>query len=276
MKVAQQFVIPVIFSLEKKPGVTGESSYKYENYDASIVTEKAAQQIQDNQQGEPSFVYVEQQASFKGGDLENFREWVQKNLIYPEVAKENGIFGRITLQFAVNSQGKVVDVKVLRGVDPSLDNEAIRVVTSSPDWVPAKQSGKNVKQQFVMPVVFPQGEKASTINQQNGDEPAFVFVEEQALFQGGTLDVFREWVQKHLIYPDEAIKQGIFGRITIQFAVNSEGKVCDIKIIRGVHPSLDAETMRVVGQSPVWTPAKQGGKKVKQLFVIPVIFQLQK
>jgi protein TonB len=103
---------------------------------------------------EPAFVFVEEQATFMGGDVSNFREWVQKNLVYPPVAVENGIFGRVTVQFAVNSRGEVVDVKILRGVDSSLDKETIRVIQSSPKWGAAKQGGRAVKQQFVIPVIF--------------------------------------------------------------------------------------------------------------------------
>jgi len=103
---------------------------------------------------EPAFVFVEEQATFQGGDVGTFREWVQKNLVYPPVAVENGIFGRVTVQFAVNSRGEVVDVKILRGVDPSLDKETIRVIQSSPKWGAAKQGGRAVKQQFVIPVIF--------------------------------------------------------------------------------------------------------------------------
>jgi protein TonB len=103
---------------------------------------------------EPAFVFVEEQATFQGGSLETFRDWVQKNLVYPPVAVENGIFGRVTVQFAVNSRGEVTDVKILRGVDASLDKETIRVIMSSPKWGPAKQGGRAVKQQFVMPVIF--------------------------------------------------------------------------------------------------------------------------
>jgi protein TonB len=107
------------------------------------------------------------------------------------------------------------------------------------------------------------------------DEPAFVFVEEQATFQGGTLDTFRDWVQKNLVYPPVAVENGIFGRVTVQFAVNSRGEVVDVKILRGVDPSLDKETIRVIMSSPKWGAAKQGGRAVKQQFVMPVIFQLQ-
>jgi TonB family protein len=103
---------------------------------------------------EEVFVVVEQPAVFQGQDLNGFRDWVMQNLKYPEVAAENGIQGKVYVQFAVSSKGDVVDVKVLRGVDPSLDKEAIRVIKSSPKWTPAKQGGKDVKQQFVIPLSF--------------------------------------------------------------------------------------------------------------------------
>jgi TonB family protein len=107
------------------------------------------------------------------------------------------------------------------------------------------------------------------------DEPALVFVDEQAEFQEGDINDFREWVQKNLTYPPEAVKAGIFGRVTVQFAVNSAGKIGDIKILRSVSPMLDKETIRVLESSPDWVPAKAGGKNVKQQFVIPVVFTLE-
>jgi len=103
---------------------------------------------------EEVFIIVEDMPTFQGGDQNAFRTWIQQNLRYPEIAQENGISGKVYVQFAVNSKGEVVDVKVVRGVDPALDKEAIRVVSSSPKWVPSKQRGKPVKVQFTFPIVF--------------------------------------------------------------------------------------------------------------------------
>jgi TonB family protein len=107
-----------------------------------------------NPDEEVPFIIVEQQATFQGGDLNAFRDWVQNHLEYPAVAASNGISGKVYVQFAITSKGDVVDIKVLRGVDPSLDNESVRVIKSSPKWTPAQQGGKNVKQQFVIPIQF--------------------------------------------------------------------------------------------------------------------------
>lgn len=103
---------------------------------------------------EEVFFIVENMPSFKGGDLNTFRNWVQSNLVYPEIAAENGISGRVFIQFAVNASGNVVDVVVARGVDPALDKEAVRVVKNSPSWTPGKQRGRPVKVQFTFPIVF--------------------------------------------------------------------------------------------------------------------------
>lgn len=100
------------------------------------------------------FAVVEDKPKFRGGDQNDFTKWVFGQIVYPEIAKENGVQGRVTLQFTVNVDGSVSDVKVLRGVDSSLDKEAVRVVSSSPKWTPGKQRGKAVKVRFTFPVIF--------------------------------------------------------------------------------------------------------------------------
>lgn len=105
-------------------------------------------------QEEPVFVVVEENATFQGGDINTFRSWVMEHTRYPESAREMGIEGKVIVQFVVNSQGNVENVKVLRELDPACDAEAIKVIKSSPKWTPGKQGGKAVKQQFVLPIVF--------------------------------------------------------------------------------------------------------------------------
>ena len=100
------------------------------------------------------FALVEQKPMFQGGDANAFSKWVNQHLAYPDIAKENGIQGRVTLQFTVNTDGSVSGVKVLRGVDPSLDKEAVRVVSSSPKWTPGKQRDRPVKVTYTFPVIF--------------------------------------------------------------------------------------------------------------------------
>ena len=100
------------------------------------------------------FQFVEEKPSFMGGDANAFSKWVNERLVYPEIAKENGVSGRVTLQFTVNTDGSVSNIKVLRGVDPSLDKEAVRVVSMSPKWTPGKQRDRAVKVTYTFPVIF--------------------------------------------------------------------------------------------------------------------------
>ena len=100
------------------------------------------------------FQLVEEKPSFQGGDANQFSKWVNSRLVYPEIAKENGVSGRVTLQFTVEKDGSVTKVRVLRGVDPSLDNEAVRVVSMSPKWKPGKQRDRAVPVTYTFPVIF--------------------------------------------------------------------------------------------------------------------------
>ena len=100
------------------------------------------------------FQLVETRPSFNGGDANEFSKWVNSRLEYPEIAKENGVQGRVTLQFTVEKDGSVTNVKVVRGVDPSLDKEAVKVVSSSPKWTPGKQRDRAVRVTYTFPVIF--------------------------------------------------------------------------------------------------------------------------
>ena len=100
------------------------------------------------------FAIVEEKPMFQGKDANEFTKWVYGNIVYPEIAKETGISGRVTLQFTIDKDGSVKDVKVLRGVDSSLDREAVRVVSNSPKWSAGKQRGKAVKVKYTFPIIF--------------------------------------------------------------------------------------------------------------------------
>lgn len=116
------------------------------------VVEQAEEEVVEEE--EIPFAIVEEKPSFQGGDANTFTKWVFGKIVYPEIAKENGVQGRVTLQFTIDVDGSVKNVKVLRGVDSSLDKEAVRVVSSSPKWKPGKQRNKPVKVKYTFPVVF--------------------------------------------------------------------------------------------------------------------------
>lgn len=99
------------------------------------------------------FDIVEQQPLFPGGPAALLK-YLSEHTKYPVVAQENGVQGRVTVQFVVEKDGSISDVHVLRGVDPSLDKEAVRVVKSMPRWTPGKQNGITVRVNYRVPVLF--------------------------------------------------------------------------------------------------------------------------
>ena len=97
---------------------------------------------------------AEVQPTFNGGDANAFVKYIQDNLVYPQIAIENGEQGRVLVNFIVGADGKIRNAKVVKGVDPELDAEALRVVSEAPAWAPAKQNGKNVPVTCSIPVTF--------------------------------------------------------------------------------------------------------------------------
>lgn len=112
------------------------------------------QQTDPVQEKKIQYQDVDEKPSFNGGDANQFAVWVGQNLVYPAEARDNGLSGRVVLQFVIEKDGSVGNVTVLRGVDPILDNEAVRVVSMSPKWTPGKVDGKPVRVSYTFPLLF--------------------------------------------------------------------------------------------------------------------------
>ena len=254
-------------------------------------------QDQDTTIPDPIFYIVEEMPSFQGKGLDGFREdWVMKQLEYPEIAVEKGIEGTVYVKFVVGKKGNVVSAIIMRGANPLLDAEALRVVKSSPQWKPGKQRGVEVNIAFVFPIVFSLQEPEKTepeekvipVEKKKQEKPVakeeipegdiFFIVEDMPIFPHDSLesmDAFRNYVMYNLIYPEEAAKKGTGGKVFVQFVVDKNGDVKNVKIERGASPLLDAEAIRVIKSSPKWIPGKQRGKKVNVAFTFPIMFVLQ-
>lgn len=117
------------------------------------VEEIAAPEPPKHEEENKVFDVVEQMPAFPGGPAA-LMQYLSSHVKYPAVAEENGISGRVTVQFVVERDGSVTDVKTMKSVDPSLDREAERVVKSMPKWIPGKQNGSPVRVKYFVPVVF--------------------------------------------------------------------------------------------------------------------------
>jgi|TARA_B110000495_G_scaffold203704_1_gene228942 protein TonB len=109
--------------------------------------------VEIEEDDEEIFMVVENMPLFPGGDL-GLMKFIQKNVKYPAIAKEYNITGKVYVSFIVDRQGKVTNVKIVRGVDKNLDAEALRVVSSLPRYTPGKQRGKAVRVMFTIPINF--------------------------------------------------------------------------------------------------------------------------
>lgn len=107
----------------------------------------------ENEELEEIFVVVEQQPEFPGG-IEEMMKFLSDSIVYPPEAKEKGIQGRVICNFVVMNDGRIADVQIVRGVDPMIDDEAVRVIESMPDWKPGMQRGQSVNVRFTLPVEF--------------------------------------------------------------------------------------------------------------------------
>ena len=118
-------------------------------------TEVAIVEMTEEEEEEEAEVFfiVENMPEFPGGDVA-LRTYIAQNVKYPEIAKENGLSGKVFVQFVINQKGEVQDVKIARGVDPALDKEAIRVVQGLPKWKPGSQRGKQVRVSYTVPINF--------------------------------------------------------------------------------------------------------------------------
>lgn len=100
------------------------------------------------------FVVVEEMPKFKGGDKNTFARWVQSNVHYPQIPAENGVYGKVFVEFIVEPDGSISNINVTRNVDPDLDAEAVRAISNSPKWLAGKQQGTPVRVRFTITVNF--------------------------------------------------------------------------------------------------------------------------
>ena len=231
------------------------------------------------------FEVVEQKPSFLGGDENDFNKWVKEHVTYPPSAIENGANVRVMLSFVIDVDGSVQEVSVLRGVDPALDKEAIRVVSSSPKWIPGIHNGQTVKVRYNFPVIFqidnaplsPSAPSQVLPQTKKVDDGTFAFemVEQKPKFQGGDENDFNQWVKENITYPLYAKENNIMGRVMLSFVIDTDGTVRDVIVLRSQDPVLDKEAVRVLSSSPKWTPGYDNGIPVKVRYNFPVVFQLR-
>jgi len=250
---------------------------KNDNGSVSVVN-KAQASVKEGD----AYVVVEEMPVFPGGDIALLK-YIAENTQYPEEAKEKNIQGRVIIRFKVMDDGMVNDASVIKGVEPLLDAEALRVVKTLPQFEPGKQDGVAVPVWYMVPITFTLKDKSTavppppppppTADDSKGSAEPFVVVEEMPMFPGGDAALL-QYLTNNTIYPESAKANGITGRVIVRFCVTETGTVDRISVLKGVDPALDAEAFRVVSSLPAFQPGKQGGVAVPVWYMVPVNFSL--
>jgi TonB family protein len=260
--------------------------------------EAVSQNKASSEAGREPYVVVEDMPVFPGGDSE-LLTYISEHTTYPESAKVSGIAGRVIIRFCVTEKGTVDKITVLKGVDPALDAEAVRVVSSLPDFVPGYQGGVAVSVWYMVPVTFslkvnenlpPPPPPAPSTAESKGLEEEFsvveenpdqgnatstpsIVAEEMPMYPGGDAALLK-YLSRNSRYPGEAKASGKEGRVIVRFCVTESGDVDLVSILAGVDPALDAEAIRVVSTLSGFKPAKQGGKPVPVWYSVPINFTI--
>lgn len=130
------------------------------------------------------------------------------------------------------------------------------------------------EEQSVAPVVVEDIIFKEAPEEEVADE-IFTVVEERPSFQGGSNAAFLKWVGERLVYPDKASRQGIHGRVYVQFVIEKDGSITDITVLKGIGGGADEEAVKVIQSAPKWSPGKQRGKPVRVKMVLPITFVLK-
>lgn len=230
----------------------------------------------------PVFTVVEVMPEFPGGQGALLK-FLATNVRYPESAVKNGIEGRVSCSFVVGKDGVISEAEVIRGVSPELNEEALRVINSMPVWSPGKQRGKVVNVKYTVPVTFRlSGGKKKTssrivqrqIKEVDTSGRVFTVVQQMPEFPSGQASLLK-YLATRIKYPAIAQENGIQGRVSCSFVVDTDGSLKNIEVIRGIDPSLDREAVRVIREMPKWNPGVQNNMAVAVKYTVPVTFRLQ-
>ena len=267
---------------------------KEDNSNMKIIMNRKWQNPPADDPDNPVFEVVEVMPEFPDGGMPGLMNFLSNNIKYPVNAQKRGVQGRVSVQFIVNADGSISDVGIIRAVDPDLDGEAVRVISTMPKWKPGTQRGKPVRVKYTVPVMFrlpdedkkeeykpvPKIEETVVVGygtrQESPVEEGQVFevVEQMPSFPGGPEGLMR-YISKNIKDPVGAQKAGTQGRVMIEVIIDTNGNVTNPKVSQGVDPLLDAEAIRVTSNMPKWQPGTQRGQAVNVKYTFPIIFRLQ-
>ena len=219
------------------------------------------------------FVKTDSMAFYKNSG-QTANDFISENLKYPQTAVNQGIEGEVVIQFVVDKSGKIRDPRYIKKVDPLLDDAAMDVITSFPNWIPGVKNGKKINSLCTAPFTFSKAQKKLHDSKNLDDEKVYQVIEQMPQFPGGDKELL-EFISKNIKYPVEAQQNKIQGRVIVRFVVSKTGEVDRVEIVRSLEPSCDKEAIRVINLLPKFIPGKQNGQNVAVWYTLPITFKLE-
>ena len=199
---------------------------------------------------------VDKSAQFIGGNKALIKWFIENMPCKPD---NNYILEEISCCFVVEKNGSIGKIQTPKNTIPDLAKEAIRMVRLMPKWQPAEKDGEVVRSYFVLPVFV------------YNKDSIYSFVDERAEFPGGDRELMK-WLNNNINYQ---YPSDIQGKVFVNFVVEKDGSITNVKVTKSVYPSLDNEAIRLVKSMPKWLPGKKDGEVVRSRFTLPVTFILK-
>ena len=220
-----------------------------------------------------------------GGGLEAFSDYISRNLAYPTTSLKQKTQGTVEVTFIVEKNGTLSNINIVKGLDAACNEESLRLVKNSPKWQPAKHEGKIVRQRISMPLIFRIPDtttiSATASNVSTGNAPEYndkldlkpITPEQPARPVNGN-DAFFAYIRENQRYTAKARKNQIQGKVMVEFMVEKDGRLTNIKVLKRLGNGLDEEAVRLIENGPLWLPALYQGQPIRQKMILPVVFQL--
>lgn len=223
---------------------------------------------------------------YSGGSAE-MHKFISHSLQYPQEAAANNKQGLVVYTFVVEEDGTLSNFEIIHRADPQLNEEALRILKSMPPWTPARHNNRVVRSSNYVPMYFKLNKNAPATRRTSQTGNDVYAKKDEAIVQSEVYSIvdkmpqypygekaLGEFISQQIRYPIEARQEGIEGRIVCSFIVAVDGTISNIEVVKGIHPQLNREAMRVLNLMSKWTPGERNGEKVNVKCLLPIDFHI--
>lgn len=236
-----------------------------------------ADQVEEEVIGGKTYTYVEQMPQLPGGGgSAAVVSAIQSRVIYPPEALRKQLQGRVFVGFTVGPDGLVHGAKIVKGIGAGCDEAVLAAVQQLPRFIPGKQAGRPVAVSFTVPVTFRLTAPAPTTLSTDSIGRVYTSVERMPqLPGGGGREAINRAIYKELRYPEYAVRQGIEGIAMVNFIVDKNGDVRNVRILRSIGGGCDEELVRAVQKLPRFTPGYDHSNSVDVAITTSITFSIE-